>query len=119
MKTIFRLTVSMLLSVACASVFAHASLQSSSPKANEVVMVAPTAIVLRFNETLEAPFSRITLINLKSGAVKTTKATVDSAHPQILRLATTPLGVGNYQVQWSTMTQDGHRAKGQFGFQVK
>ena len=119
MKKVFRLTIGALLSIVVTSVFAHASLQSSSPKANEVVALAPTAIVLRFNETLEAPFSRITLINLKSGAVKTTKASVDSAHPMILRLATPPLGIGNYQVQWSTMTQDGHRAKGQFGFQVK
>lgn len=119
MKNFCRLTVGTLLSVVCISVFAHASLQSSSPKANEVVQIAPTAIVLRFNEALETPFSRITLINLKSGAIKTTKATVDSAHPQTLRLATPSLGAGSYQVQWSTVTQDGHRAKGQFGFRVK
>ena len=48
-----------------------------------------------------------------------TPATVDKAHPQMLHLVSPKLAVGSYQVLWSTMTQDGHRTKGQYGFQVK
>ena len=100
-------------------VLAHAALEKSMPKSGEVVSKAPTKVVLHFNEVLEAPFSKITLIHLPAETIKTAKATVDSAHPKTLRLATPPLSAGSYQVQWSTMTQDGHRAKGQYRFQVK
>ena len=119
MKTFFNLAVGVVMGLASVSAVAHASLQSSTPSANEVVQIAPTAIVLRFDTALEAPFSKITLINLKTGAVDTRKALGDRAHPNTLRTPMPPLAAGNYQVQWSTLTQDGHRAKGQFSFQVK
>ena len=98
---------------------AHAALEKSIPKSGEILSKAPTEVVLHFNEALEAPFSKITLIHLPSDIIKTPKATVDRAHPKTLRLTTPPLSAGSYQVQWSTMTQDGHRAKGQYRFQVK
>lgn len=107
------------VSIASSTAFAHAALQSSSPKSGDILTVAPTAVVLRFNETLEASFNRITLVRLSNGVVTTTKATVDAAHPDTLRLPLSRLGSGSYQVQWSTLTKDGHRTKGQYGFQVK
>lgn len=112
------LAVTMLMSVS-AGAFAHASLQTASPKSGEVLDKAPKEIVLHFNEALEAAFSKITLKDHQGVMVKTEKATVDKAHPETLRLVTPKLGVGTYQVQWSTMTQDGHRAKNQYSFQVK
>jgi methionine-rich copper-binding protein CopC len=101
------------------SAFAHAALQTSSPKSSEVVAGSPSLIVLKFNEALEAPFSKITLKDSKGATLKTEKATVDKQHPETLQLVPPKLAAGSYQVLWSTMTQDGHRAKGQYAFQVK
>lgn len=109
-------TVLMTMSVGA---IAHASLQTATPKSGEILNAAPKEIVLHFNEALEAPFSKITLKDRKGVVVKTDKATVDKAHPETLHLVTPKLGAGTYQVQWSTMTQDGHRAKDQYSFQVK
>jgi methionine-rich copper-binding protein CopC len=99
--------------------FAHAKLETAIPKSGELLDKAPTEIVLHFNEALEAPFSKITLKDSKGATIKTEKATVDKAHPETLHLVTPKLSAGTYQVQWSTMTQDGHRAKDQYSFQVK
>lgn len=113
-------TIAAILSMAStSSAFAHAALQTSSPKSTEVVAGSPRAIVLKFNEALEAPFSKITLKDSKGTTLKTEKATVDKAHPETLQLIPPKLGAGSYQVLWSTMTQDGHRTKGQYAFQVK
>ena len=78
--------------------------------------VAPKEIVLHFDEALEAPFCKITLKDGKGISVKTDKAIVDQAHPDTLHLVAPKLAAGSYQVQWSTMTRDGHRTKGQYGF---
>ena len=102
-----------------ASGHAHAILQTATPKAGEILSKAPLQIVLHFNEPLEAPFSKITLRDGKGVVVKTDKATVAKAHPDILQLITPKLAAGSYQVLWSTMTLDGHRAKGQYNFSVK
>jgi methionine-rich copper-binding protein CopC len=114
------LTVVTILSMASvSSAFAHAALQTSSPNPSEVVAGSPSAIVLKFNEALEAPFSKITLKDSKGTTLNTEKATVDKQHPETLQQIPPKLAAGSYQVQWSTMTQDGHRAKGQYAFQVK
>lgn len=119
MKTFLSPTAALLSIALAPSAFAHAVLQSSLPKSGEILHGSPTTVVLNFNEALEAPFSKITLIHLPNDTIKTAKATVDSKHSKILQLTTPILSVGSYQVQWSAMTQDGHRAKGQYGFQVK
>ena len=66
------LTLAAILSLLIApSAFAHASLQTSAPKSGEIVTGTPTEIVLRFNESLEAPFSKITLKDGTGGTLKT------------------------------------------------
>ena len=119
MKFVY-LSLAAMTSMALASnALAHAALEKASPKSGEVLTKAPTEVVLHFNEALEAPFSKIVLKDKKGVIIKSDKATVDKAHPETLHLVTPKLGVGTYQVQWSTMTQDGHRATGQYSFLVK
>ena len=119
MKFIYLSLVAITSMTVASSALAHAALEKSIPKSGEILSKAPTEVVLHFNEALEAPFSKIILKDKKGAIIKTDKATVDKAHPETLHLVTPQLSVGTYQVQWSTMTQDGHRATGQYSFLVK
>lgn len=98
---------------------AHAKLEASTPKANSIVSPAPAQVRLQFNEPLELPFSKVKLVDQKGAIVAPSKIAVDPANAKAL-IATMPaLQAGAYRVQWSTVTRDGHKVKGEFSFQVK
>ncbi len=98
---------------------AHAKLQASQPAANSTVSPAPAQVRLQFNEPLELPFSKVKLVDEKGAVVEAAKVAADPADANAL-IATTPgLHSGAYRVQWSTVTRDGHKAKGEFSFRVK
>ena len=98
---------------------AHAKLESSSPQANGVVSPAPSQVRLQFSEQLELPFSKIKLVDAAGAIVQPTRTAIDSANPKVLTATVPALHAGVWQVQWSTVTRDGHKIKGQFTFQVK
>lgn len=98
---------------------AHARLESSSPQANAVVSPAPSQVRLQFSEQLELPFSKIKLVDATGAIVEPTKTAIDSANPKVLTATVPALHAGAWRVQWSTVTRDGHKIKGQFAFQVK
>ncbi len=109
-----------LVSLALASAAsAHAKLLEAQPRAGQILAAAPERIRLRFNETLEAPFSKIVLRDGHGVALPSVAATVDTAHPDTLLLLPPPLPSGKYQLDWSTVTRDGHRTKGSVPFQVR
>ena len=98
---------------------AHAKIESSEPKADSEVQGAPAAIRLHFNEALEPAFSKIELSDANAALITLPKAAVDKADPKLLAVQLPPLKAGQYQVRWSTMTHDGHKAKGDYRFRVK
>lgn len=105
--------------VISSAALAHAKLESSSPQANAVVSPSPAQVRLQFSEQLELPFSKVKLVDEKGAVVQATKTAIDDAHPNVL-VATVPvLHAGAWRVQWSTVTRDGHKVKGEFGFRVK
>jgi methionine-rich copper-binding protein CopC len=106
-----------LLAFAAGPAFAHAKLESSVPRAGSTVAGAPPALRLAFNEPLEAPFSKIGLSGA-SGPVALPKAQVDKADPKVLAVPLPALAPGQYKVQWSTVTRDGHKVRGEFDFKV-
>lgn len=98
---------------------AHTRLEASSPQANSIVSPAPAQVRLQFSDALELPFSKVKLVDQKGTVVLPSKIAIDPANAKAL-IATTPgLHAGAYRVQWSTVTRDGHKVKGEFGFQVK
>lgn len=99
--------------------FAHAKLESSMPQANAVVSPAPTQVRLQFSEPLELPFSKVKLVDEKGVAVEASKTALDGANPKVLVATVPALHSGAYRVQWSTVTRDGHKVKGEFAFRVK
>lgn len=113
MKSFFAI----LLACAAGSAFAHAKLEASVPPAGGTVASAPAALRLTFNEPLEAAFSKITLAGA-GGPVALPKAQVDKADTRVLAVPLPALAPGQYQVQWSAVTRDGHKVRGEFGFRV-
>ncbi len=105
--------------VAAPAALAHAKLLGSQPAADSVVSPAPAQVRLRFNEPLELPFSKVKLVDEKGAVVEAAKVAADPADAKAL-IATTPgLHAGAYRVQWTTVTRDGHKVKGEFSFRVK
>ena len=102
-----------------ASAQAHARLEASSPKADSVVAAAPKEVRLQFNEPIELPFSKVRLLDQKGVAVELSKLGLDKSDPKAMIAAIPPLHPGSYQVQWATVTRDGHKVNGAFSFKVK
>lgn len=111
--------VTAVAAIAAPAALAHTRLESSQPAVDSVVSPAPTQVRLQFSDPLELPFSKVRLVDDKGAAVDAAKIAVDPANPRAL-IATTPgLHAGAWRVQWSTVTRDGHKVKGEFGFRVK
>ena len=105
--------------IATPGALAHTKLESSMPQANSVVSPAPGQVRLQFSDPLELPFSKVKLVDERGAVIEPGKIAIDPANPKAL-VATTPgLHAGSYRVQWSTVTRDGHKVKGEFSFQVK
>ena len=98
---------------------AHAKLEASQPKADSELASSPKEIRLHFNEKLEATFSKIQLVDAKDAELPLPKAELDKADPKVLYTTVPALQPGQYRIRWSTMTHDGHKAKGEIAFRVK
>ena len=118
-RHLFAVAALAIAGAATSTAWAHAKLEASEPKADSVLEQAPKEIRLQFNETLELPFSKIKLLDQKNLVIEPSRVDLDKANPKAL-IATLPvLQAGTYRVQWTTMTRDGHKAKGEFAFKVK
>ena len=105
-------------SVLASSAWAHAKLEAAEPKAGSVA-ASPKEIRLKFNEVLEAPFSKIKLVDARDAVIEPSALAVDKDNPNLLVAEMPALAAGAYRVQWSTMTRDGHKVKGEYAFTVK
>ena len=106
-------------SAATASAQAHAKMEASQPQANSELQNTPKEIRLQFNEKLEPAFSKIRLFGANDAELTVPKSEPDKADPKVMFTTVPPLPPGRYRVQWSTMTHDGHKTKGEFTFSVK
>ena len=118
-KRFLAVTTFAVASAATSSAFAHAKLKSSDPQAGSTLEAAPKQVRLKFNEALEPAFSKIKLLGSGNNEIPVTGTTVDKADPTTMAAPLPALSSGEYRVQWSTMTHDGHKAKGEFTFKVK
>lgn len=108
-----------LASAATSSAFAHAKLQSSDPQSGSTLDAAPKQVRLKFNEALEPAFSKIKVTGPQNNEIPVAATTVDKADPTVMTAPLPALSSGEYHIQWSTMTHDGHKAKGEVTFKVK
>lgn len=99
--------------------YAHAKLEASQPKANSIVETAPAVVRLQFNEPVELPFSKVKLVDRAGVAGAPLKLDVDKNDPKAVVATLPQLHSGPHRVQWTTVTRDGHKVKGEFSFTVK
>jgi methionine-rich copper-binding protein CopC len=118
-KRFLAMTTFALASAVTSSAFAHAKLQSSDPQAGSTLDAAPKQVRLKFNEALEPAFSKIKVTGPQHSEIPVTATTVDKADPTVMTAPLPALSSGEYHIQWSTMTHDGHKVKGEVTFKVK
>jgi methionine-rich copper-binding protein CopC len=118
-QRVLALTTLALASALTSPAFAHAKLQSSDPQAGSTLDSAPKQVRLKFNAALEPAFSRIKLTGPRNEEVAVTASTVDKADPTLMTAPLPPLPAGEYHIQWTAMTHDGHKVKGEVAFTVK
>ncbi len=99
-------------------VSAHPKLLSAEPAVGGTVNAAPNQITLRFNERLEASFSKVTIRNSEGKQVDNGDAKLDRSDRRMLRVSVPTLPPGLYKVEWQAMSADTHKVEGDFTFHV-
>jgi copper transport protein len=104
------------LAVAAPAAYGHAAFLGATPAPGARVESAPTAISLRFTDTLNRRLSDVHLVDARSGRRIPASQHAAGADGLVLRPATA-LPRGAYRVEWHTVsTTDGHELQGSFGF---
>ena len=114
-----KITITALLATTPYLSWAHATLVKSEPAKAAQLAASPRAIMLVFNEPLEAAFSSVKLFNQAGKAIATDKTALDATDKKILRTTIPVLVNGTYTVKYSTMGHDGHKRLGEFKFTVQ
>ena len=98
-----------------ASAFAHANLDSTSPTYRQRLQSPPGAVVLHFDQSVQAEPNGIEVKNefgkLLSGTTR--------ANGQTVRVPLRRLPRGPYTVRWHVLSEDGHVVSGVFTFGVR
>jgi copper resistance protein C len=95
---------------------AHSLLLESTPAAGVTLTDAPRELMLRFNNRIEKPLSRVRLLDSR-GTVH--PVTVAAGAPADRLTAPLPsLGPGRWRVEWQVLSTDGHVVSGRFDFQI-
>ncbi len=98
---------------------AHTELVRSNPTANATVHNAPRQITLTFNERLVARFSKFDLVMPTHGNMAVAvRTTVSPDGKRIIGTLASPLGQGDYRVNWTAAGSDGHKMTGTLTFKV-
>lgn len=95
---------------------AHGALKSTSPAEGEQLSVAPTEVVLDFNEVPLPLGTAVAVTDAQGSVVSTSQVQLNQ------RRLTQPLQPnlfpGNYRIAWRATSADGHPVSGELGFVV-
>jgi hypothetical protein len=99
---------------------AHTHFYMSEPFPDEILTTSPATVRLTFSSPVEVDFSNIVVKNNKGIRVDNKTVKQASDNPKILETGLpATLEPGNYHVDWSVASGDGHRVKGNFSFTIK
>jgi methionine-rich copper-binding protein CopC len=98
---------------------AHPKLKAVSPAADVSSKVSPKEIRLNFSEGVIAKFSGLELKD-EAGKTITTGVPVNDTgdRSQLVVPLPSPLMAGRYTVTWHAVSEDTHRVKGEYSFEV-
>ncbi|PHM45734.1 Copper resistance protein C [Xenorhabdus mauleonii] len=112
--------VVLFVGISCQQALAHAHLKDQTPAENATVEAAPQAITLSFSERIELGFSKVKLIGPEKTVIKTGKLELDpETKTKLILPVEGKLAAGEYSVDWSVLSVDGHKTKGVYSFIVK
>jgi methionine-rich copper-binding protein CopC len=116
MRQVF--SVLLFVLVSSTSAFAHAHLESSSPKPDAVLTAPPAEVVVELSEAIEPKFSSIEVKDAKGARVDNDDPHLAPGDPKRLLVSLPPLAPGSYTVDWKIMSIDTHKTHGRFSFKV-
>jgi Uncharacterized protein, homolog of Cu resistance protein CopC len=98
-------------------VLAHAELKTPSPADRSVATPPVTEVSGIYSEAMDPTGSSILVKNTSGATVA--KGTVDPADTsRMMATPATPLGIGSYSVEWTSVALDGHVERGTWAFTV-
>jgi methionine-rich copper-binding protein CopC len=98
--------------------FAHALLQSASPRVGSELAAPPAAVMLTFTENVEPDFSKIEVTNTQGVRVDKADPHLVGDHHNELVVNMPKLTPGKYAVTWHATSVDAHKTEGRFEFGV-
>jgi methionine-rich copper-binding protein CopC len=98
--------------------FAHALLQSASPRVGSELATPPAAVTITFTENVEPDFSRIAVRNAQGVRVDKGDPHLVGDHRNELAVNVPKLPPGEYAVTWHATSVDTHKTEGRFEFGV-
>ena len=107
-----------LAAAAAGQAFAHAHLKASVP-ADKTSVATPAELDLTFTEELNLRFSGVKMTGPDKNDVKLGDAKLSGDEKTLSVPVSTPLGSGQYIVDWHVLSTDGHKTNGNFTFTVK
>jgi len=102
------------LTLSSVPAWAHAHLDSATPRVGSTVASSPAQVTLRFSEKLESKFSKAEVHNAAGARVDTGS----SVSGNVITVAVGSLPAGTYRVTWRVLSVDTHSTQGSFTFRV-
>ncbi len=120
MARLWCVPVILMLALLCVPlpVAAHTSLLQTDPVPNSTLDHSPDRVTLRFDEQLQAGFSKATVFDASQRPVKVASDAAGGADPSSLTIGLPKLATGVYSVVWQVLSPDGHVVRGAFVFTV-
>ena len=106
-----------LVLAAAGPAFAHSLLLESAPAAGATLPSSPSTLMLRFNNRIEKPLSRVRLVD-STGAKQALTLSPDAGGADRLVATVPALAPGTWRVEWQVLSTDGHVVAGRFQFKV-
>jgi hypothetical protein len=115
----FVLAGTVVLALAAGPAFAHAELLSEVPAAESVAESPLKDLRLSFSEALNLPFCKLSLTDSTGNAITVGELALDAQDDKVLvaPLSDT-LPAGTYKVDWTAVSNDGHKSTGTYTFKA-
>ncbi len=94
----------------------HTELISSNPADGDSLTTSPPEVRLIFSGPVEPALSLIRLVTADGAELELNPSSEDEGRVLLARLP--GLGNGNYTIEWSTVSVDGHKVEGRLAFEV-
>jgi copper resistance protein C len=101
-----------------ATVLAHAELVTAEPAADAVLEAPPAAVTITFDDELDADGSELVVIGPAGDDVWSGGVDLDVAERNVLTASLGTGADGEYIVEWTAQSADGHQERGSYAFRV-